>query len=66
MGTPTLIIVSGPPGAGKTTLAHGLARAVGCPALCRDEVKEGMVAAHPGFVPAASDPLPAARSAGVA
>jgi predicted kinase/histidinol phosphatase-like PHP family hydrolase len=54
---PTLIVVSGPAGSGKTTLAHRLASAVGCPALCRDEIKEGMVAATPGFVPATFDPL---------
>jgi predicted kinase len=57
MGTPTLILVTGPAGSGKTTLAHALATAVGCPALCRDEIKEGMVASNPGFVPATSDPL---------
>jgi predicted kinase len=57
VGTPTLIIVSGPAGSGKTTLAHGLAAAVGCPALCRDEIKEGMVASNPGFVPARGDLL---------
>lgn len=54
---PTLIVVSGPAGSGKTTLAHRLAAAVGCPALCRDELKEGMVAATPDFVPFTSDPL---------
>jgi predicted kinase len=43
---PTLLVVSGPPGAGKTTLAHAIARGVGCPALCRDEIREGM--AHAG------------------
>jgi predicted kinase len=46
---PTLVVVSGPPGCGKTTLAHAIARAVGCPAVCRDEIKEGMVHASAGF-----------------
>jgi len=54
---PTLIVVSGPAGTGKTTLAHELARAVGCPAVCRDEIKEGMVHATPGFAPSPGDPL---------
>jgi predicted kinase len=50
-------VVSGPAGAGKTTLAHEIARAVGCPAACRDEIKEGMVHATPGFTPAPGDEL---------
>jgi predicted kinase len=41
---PTLVAVSGPPGAGKTTLAHALAGALGWPAVCRDEIKERMAA----------------------
>lgn len=42
---PVLVVVSGHAGAGKTTLAHRLAAAIGCPAVCRDEIKEGMAAA---------------------
>ncbi|MEV5967751.1 AAA family ATPase [Kribbella sp. NPDC051952] len=54
---PLLVVVSGPPGTGKTTLAHRVAAAIGCPAICRDEIKEGMAHATPGFVPGPGDPL---------
>jgi predicted kinase len=54
---PALIVVSGPPGTGKTTLAHEIARAVGCPAVCRDEIKEGMAHASPGVSPGEGDEL---------
>lgn len=43
MNVPILTIVAGRPGAGKTTLAHRLAQAIRCPAICRDELKEGLV-----------------------
>jgi predicted kinase len=50
-------VVSGPPGSGKTTLAHQVAGLIGCPAVCRDEIKEGLAYAVPGFVPAPGDAL---------
>jgi predicted kinase len=48
LALPTLIVVSGPPGSGKTTLAHAIARAVPCPAICRDEIKDGLIHARGG------------------
>lgn len=57
MGRPTLILVTGPAGSGKTTLAYALGSALGAPVVSRDAIKEGMAAAEPGFVPATSDPL---------
>jgi predicted kinase len=56
-GQPTLVVVTGPPGSGKTTLAHALARLLGCPAICRDEIKEGMAHAAAGFVAGPGDEL---------
>jgi len=57
-GVPTLVVVSGPPRTGKTTLAHTIARELPCPAICRDEIKEGMVyTAGDGFRAAAGDAL---------
>ncbi len=43
MNKPFVIVVTGRPGSGKTTLAHTLAQHIHCPALCRDEFKEGYV-----------------------
>ena len=38
-----LIIVSGAPGTGKTTLAHAVRGVLGCPVISRDEIREGLV-----------------------
>jgi predicted kinase len=43
MNKPLLVVVTGRPGSGKTTLAHTLASQIGCPVICRDEIKEGFV-----------------------
>lgn len=40
---PILIVVTGRPASGKTTLAHALARTIRCPVISRDEIKEGLV-----------------------
>jgi predicted kinase len=37
-----LVLVGGPPGAGKTTLAHQLGEALALPVLSRDRIKSGM------------------------
>ncbi|MET8774895.1 AAA family ATPase [Nocardia sp. NPDC004654] len=54
---PRLVVVSGPPGSGKTTLAHALGRTVGWPVISRDEIKQGMADADPTFEPAPEDEL---------
>jgi predicted kinase len=56
---PTLVVVSGPPGSGKTTLAHAIAKEIPCPAICRDEIKEGMAHGRPDFQGGPGDPLTA-------
>lgn len=43
LAQPTLIIVTGRPASGKSTLAHTLAHRVPCPLISRDEMKEGLV-----------------------
>jgi predicted kinase len=54
---PALTVISGMPGAGKTTLAHRLAAVVGSPAICRDEIKEGMVQTVSDFTAGRDDEL---------
>ena len=54
---PRLILITGPSGVGKTTLAHTLGGKIGCPVISRDEIKQGMVINTPGFVSAPGDPL---------
>jgi predicted kinase len=51
------VVVNGPAGCGKTTIAHLLATALTCPAVCRDEIKEGMARSVPDFAPEPGDEL---------
>ena len=57
MGRPKLILVTGPAGRARPRSRTRLAQPIGCPVVSRDAIKEGMVAAEPGFVPTTSDPL---------
>jgi adenylate kinase family enzyme len=41
----TVIVVSGPPGSGKSTLSALLGRALGCPLISRDDIRDGVVLA---------------------
>ncbi len=54
---PTLVLVTGQPGSGKTTLSRVLANALSCPLVSRDEIYEGMrrTFAHDPDPPGKSD-----------
>jgi predicted kinase len=43
MNKPLLVVVTGSPASGKSTLAHLLAGKIKCPLLSRDELKEGLI-----------------------
>jgi predicted kinase len=46
VGQPRLVLVSGIPGAGKSTLGRHLAQRMPCPLITKDEIKEGIVHAR--------------------
>jgi predicted kinase len=54
---PTLVVVSGPAGCGKTTFAHRLAAALRYPVVSRDELKEGMAQSIGDYEPVPGDDL---------
>jgi len=55
---PTLVVVSGPPRSGTSEVAHTIGERMPCPAICRDEIKEGMVHAYGAdFEPAVGNHL---------
>lgn len=56
-GQPMLVIVSGRPGAGKSTLARRLADALSCPVVSRDEIHDGLLRTL------ARGPVPAGKEA---
>ncbi|MGN6265281.1 MAG: AAA family ATPase [Ginsengibacter sp.] len=43
MNKPLLLVITGMPASGKTTLAHLVAEKTHCPLLSRDELKEGYI-----------------------
>lgn len=42
MKKPVVVIVSGPPAAGKTSIVHGLARGLELPLIAKDDLKESL------------------------
>ena len=43
MNQPLLIVITGRPASGKTTLAHIISKEIKCPVISRDELKEGYI-----------------------
>jgi predicted kinase len=43
MNKPLLVVVTGKPASGKSTLAHILSKELKCPLISRDELKEGYI-----------------------
>jgi predicted kinase len=39
---PLLVVVTGPPASGKSTIAHALSKRLGLPLIAKDEIKESL------------------------
>ncbi|OFE15270.1 hypothetical protein BA895_05840 [Humibacillus sp. DSM 29435] len=61
---PAVVLVSGAPGSGKTTLAGPLSRQLGLPLIAKDVIKERLTAALPQPSPGGPDPLTWSRTVG--
>ena len=57
MTLPRLVLVSGTPASGKTTIAHSLGGRIQLPVVSRDEIKEGLVHTAPQRPPTWGGPI---------
>ena len=54
---PLLVVVTGSPASGKTTLSRLLASTIKCPLVSRDELKEGYINTFHDLAPASAEDI---------